>query len=280
MFRFVASRAAATAAATAAGATAAALAVSNKTTAAADAAPPPEPLRVLVTGFLDWRELENNIWRCRDNPSCRLLLGEPCAMPPIERRGPLVRALAERAPAAAEFTYVALPTLWGTANSIDYGGYDLVVHLGLGVYDCTDRIVVEKGAWNARSEAPDAAGSSPASGHRLSRRSTADKPMLEGLMAPKVLRVAGDSKGAPPLPHGFEAELAAARTHNTYICNETHHRALTAVAADGVRCRSAYFLHLPYAAGDDSSHAKLADAVAVLVVRMVEEELGVCERRK
>ena len=52
--------------------------------------------RVLVTGFHDWRELESNVWRCRDNPSCRVLYGAPSASPPIEKAGPLVRAL--RAP--------------------------------------------------------------------------------------------------------------------------------------------------------------------------------------
>ncbi|MEM6995755.1 MAG: hypothetical protein AAF721_34920, partial [Myxococcota bacterium] len=39
----------------------------------------PEPIAVLVTGFNDWKELGDppNVWRCRDNPSCRLLLGGP-----------------------------------------------------------------------------------------------------------------------------------------------------------------------------------------------------------
>ena len=44
--------------------------------------------RVLVTGFHDWRELESNVWRCRDNPSCRVLYGAPSASPPIEKAGP------------------------------------------------------------------------------------------------------------------------------------------------------------------------------------------------
>ena len=43
------------------------------------------PLRVLVTGFHDWRELEGNYWRCRDNPSCRLIYGNPCNWPPVRR---------------------------------------------------------------------------------------------------------------------------------------------------------------------------------------------------
>ena len=52
------------------------------------------PLRILITGFHDWRELEGNVWRCRDNPSCSLIYGAACPTPPIERRGPLVTALA------------------------------------------------------------------------------------------------------------------------------------------------------------------------------------------
>ena len=43
---------------------------------------------MLVTGFHDWRELESNVWRCRDNPSCRVLYGAPSASPPIEKAGP------------------------------------------------------------------------------------------------------------------------------------------------------------------------------------------------
>ena len=54
---------------------------------------------MLVTGFNDWRGLNAapgsppNLWRCRDNPSCRLLVGAPCDLPPLHRDGPLPRLL-------------------------------------------------------------------------------------------------------------------------------------------------------------------------------------------
>ena len=71
--------------------------------------------RVLVTGFHDWRELESNVWRCRDNPSCRVLYGAPSASPSIEKAGPLVRAL--RAPTRRQPHAASLPTLHRVAAS-------------------------------------------------------------------------------------------------------------------------------------------------------------------
>ena len=53
----------------------------------------------------------------------------------------------------------------------------------------------------------------------------------------------------------LEKELAEARPENTYLCNETHHRALKAL--DGGP-RAAYFVHLPYAAEDDADHRRLS----------------------
>jgi hypothetical protein len=52
------------------------------------------PIRVLVTGFNDWRDLEapSDIWRSQENPSSRLLLGSASACPSLHRQGvhPLV----------------------------------------------------------------------------------------------------------------------------------------------------------------------------------------------
>ena len=106
--------------------------------------------RVLVTGFHDWRELEANLWRCRDNPSCRLLYGPPSVSPPLEKAGPLVRALREAHGHDADFCFQGLPVIWGTAAACDLLGFDLVVHMGLGVYDSTDTILLESGAYNER----------------------------------------------------------------------------------------------------------------------------------
>jgi len=107
------------------------------------------PLRVLITGFHDWRELEGNVWRCRDNPSCRLIYGAACPTPPIERRGPLVAALAAQG-LDASFDFVTMPTLWSTAAGLDLLAYDVVVHMGLGVYDSHTTLLLECGAYNER----------------------------------------------------------------------------------------------------------------------------------
>eukprot|EP00240_Pyramimonas_obovata_P014960 CAMPEP_0118944350 /NCGR_PEP_ID=MMETSP1169-20130426/40122_1 /TAXON_ID=36882 /ORGANISM="Pyramimonas obovata, Strain CCMP722" /LENGTH=193 /DNA_ID=CAMNT_0006889813 /DNA_START=166 /DNA_END=744 /DNA_ORIENTATION=- len=126
------------------------------------------PLRVLVTGFHDWRELEGNCWRCRDNPSCRLIYGPPCDFPPIQRTGPLVKAVERRRPLSnagpdVEVTYQTLPTLWNTAAGLDLTHYNLVIHMGLGVYDNKHTLLLECGATNAR-RGTDAAGGAPPGG--------------------------------------------------------------------------------------------------------------------
>ena len=119
--------------------------------------PVKQPLRCLITGFHDWRELENNVWRCRDNPACRLLLGPPSDSPPLVRKGPLVRALQHAfADGSVEFTFQTLPVTWNTAAGLDLMLFDVVVHLGLGVYDCHDTILLEQDAYNLRCDRPDA----------------------------------------------------------------------------------------------------------------------------
>ena len=63
-------------------------------------------------------------YRCRDNPSCRVLYGAPSASPPIEKAGPLVRAL--RAPQHAlhyQPTPAGLQPRWhtGLPASVTHG---------------------------------------------------------------------------------------------------------------------------------------------------------------
>ena len=144
------------------------------------------PFKVLVTGFHDWRDLSPiptlNLFRCRDNPSCRLLLGEASFSPPVTRSGgalpgELARLQGELAPGAStvtgptssesgraadgastsiaaaggtrapsiDWTFQTLPTVWQTSSVVDYLSFDAVVHIGLGVYDCHDKIIVEDG---------------------------------------------------------------------------------------------------------------------------------------
>lgn len=181
-----------------------------------------------------------------------------------------MRALAANPPANTAFTFQTLPTLWGTAGGLDYSSFDLVVHLGLGVYDRHDRLVLEHGARNERSSSLDASQAAAASGRLLEAAAPATLHAGEP-MRTKLDRLT--DAGRPPLPHGFELVVLRARAANTYICNETHHRALRAVEA-GAGPSAAYFMHIPYAAKDDSEHERLGAAVAALVVRMVEEERG------
>ena len=88
------------------------------------APPPPAPavqsvekLRILVTGFNDWKDLSapgSSLWRSRDNPSSRVILEEKDtpvhAYPPLRRNGPLVKLLV--ANGDHDYSFVTLPVTW------------------------------------------------------------------------------------------------------------------------------------------------------------------------
>jgi hypothetical protein len=266
------------------------------------------PVRVLVTGFHDWKELGGNVWRCRDNPSCRLIYGAACQTPPVHRRGPLVSALAAQR-LDATFDYVTLPTLWSTAAGLDLVAYDVVIHLGLGVYDSHTTLLLELGAYNER-RGDDALYNR--SGHTID---AGGATILEPppALARRITALEGTTLA------GFRIAVAPARPENSFICNETHHRALRAlalpppeplsspqpqpalppclggepearggireqrVAEDGGNRRGAprgvYFVHLPYPAKGDEAHVRLGAGVAALIGVLVgmhirEEERG------
>ena len=83
-----------------------------------------EPMRVLVTGFNDWKELGEppNVWRCRDNPSCRLLVGEALDAEPSQFDGPLAARLRERAP-RIEWRFATMPVTWGVFAEVPRGTF-------------------------------------------------------------------------------------------------------------------------------------------------------------
>lgn len=257
--------------------------------------------RVLVTGFHDWRDTDGNFWRCRDNPSCRVLLGSPCPVPPITRNGPLMRELRSCCP-EAEIDYVTLPVTWGAANGLDLSSYDVVVHIGLGVYDSRKVLLLENGAYNARrgvdvsSRSPTHSTIEASDGPVLVNRSMEVRKahiigVLCSRLANALLHHCTQERYAAlkeiSLPCGFELEMAFAREENTFLCNETHYRALKAVCEADIACelsgrepqgaerrpKAAYFVHIPYArAGVDDDHEELAKAIGALVGGMVKLE--------
>jgi hypothetical protein len=252
-------------------------------------------VRVLVTGFNDWRDLAGggggltvppNLWRCRDNPSCRLLLGAPSQSPPLSRAGELCRLLRslfpeqEAARAQVEWCFQTLPVTWQTGAGLDPHSFDVVIHIGLGVYDCDNLLLLEQGAFNGRAGL-DALGHPPpgttmevGAGQQLLVPSMqASVAAMDG--APLQLRRSQHGGGghvssgggggggpAPPAPP-FTVRVAAARQANSYICNDTHYRSLRALAsaeqrrsqgqretgeslrADDTRLRAVYFIHIP-----------------------------------
>ena len=243
---------------------------------AAAAATPTEPppsrrLRVCLTGFNDWVNLtpeSGGTWRSRENPSSRLLLGAAGDSPSFLRGGALATIL-RRSCNDVDWSFQTLPTLWKTSCCIDYFFFDLVIHLGLGVYDNTNTILLERGAYNLRGDFPDAEGHPPPA-----RKLCAHVPLGHTLEAPpRVARGIEAAAALTALPGGFHVAVENAREDNAYICNETHWRALEAVAAAeaaGAQAalRAAYFIHLPYPRVEDE-YGPMAEAVAEVVKALV-----------
>jgi len=239
---------------------------------AVDPAVETPPLRVLVTGFNDWKELgvPPALWRCRDNPSCRLLLGDPTTARPTAFAGPLASRLVAITTAGdrpIQWSFSTLPVTWEVASTEpDYAANDIVVHLGLGVYDRTDVIYVEDGAYNERRGADAAGRTVQESIDGEAEGAVLHAPAQSGVAA-KVRSLAGQSFG------GITVEVMAARSSNSYLCNETHYYALQKVhashAADGepTGVQQAFFVHIPYAVDDDFD--ALADSVAGVITALV-----------
>jgi hypothetical protein len=211
---------------------------------------------VLVTAFHDWHELGDppNVWRCRDNPSCRLLVGEERMERPRELEGPLVHYLRESAP-EVDFTFRTMTTEWGAFSDVPRE-LDLVVNLGLGVYDHADRLQLERGAINLRR-------GRDAGGRELAGPIEPGAPRVR--MPPAAVRARIDALQGRTF-HGFEVQVARARRSNSYLCNETHWYALGAL---GDRPREAYFVHIPHAKNGD--YDRLTHALGDLVLALIEE---------
>jgi hypothetical protein len=108
---------------------------------------------------------------------------------------------------------------------MDRSAYDVVVHLGLGVYDCFDKILIERGAINTRKDAPDAAGNTPSTDVCKSSGSKEDilQPSEKSGVGRKLDIMDGHKTAS-----GYEVQVVGARPRNSYICNETNYDALQA----------------------------------------------------
>jgi hypothetical protein len=222
------------------------------------ATPKGRSMRVLVTGFNDWHELGDppNVWRCRDNPSCRLLLGAEQHAAPKAHEGPLVVRLRRRAP-DIEWEFATMPVTWDAFAAVP-DDVDLIVNLGLGVYDRFDALQLEAGAFNLR-QGTDAAG------QQRSEAIAAQAP--EVLAAPERSPIPArlESLAGKTLA-GYEIVVAPARPDNSYLCNETHYHALQALHAGHGALREVYFLHIPHA--EDGDYEALAEGVAAVVLSL------------
>ena len=224
----------------------------------ASTTPKERPMRVLVTGFNDWRELGTppNTWRCRDNPSCRLILGAEHDAAPTRYEGPLAVRLRRRAP-DIEWTFATMPVTWEAFASVP-DDVELIINLGLGVYDRFDALQLEAGAYNLRQGA-DAAGSERSEAIHDGAAAVLEAPE-DSPISKRIDALAGKTVA------GYQVLVAPARPDNSYLCNETHYHALSSLHAGRGSLRETYFLHIPYAEGGD--YEALAEGVAAVVLSL------------
>lgn len=242
------------------------------------AAPPRAPRSVLVTGFHDWPSPGAapgpfDPLRCLENPSGRLLLGAPYpgGAPPTRFEGPLavvLPALARARRLPLSFRFATLPVIWEVARTLDLSATDVVVNLGLGVYppEPATRLLVERGAWNGRLAAPDAAGRVAGADGPPERISAALGRVLApppgSALAARLETLDGARWGA------YEVCVVDARPTNAFLCNETHYRLLEAALHPSGRGPAVVsFVHLATPLGE-ADYPALADAVAELILRL------------
>ena len=213
-------------------------------------------LRVLITGFNDWHSINGNVWKCCENPSCRLLLGCACDSPPEygKREGELPKEL-EKNMKDVKFSYTTLPTIWGTGAVIAGDNYDIIIHLGLGKYD-ENEIVLEDGAFNYRK-------GEDAIGYNCDAPISENSSHIKIKSQSEIVQHLHNSS----LPNNYKITTLPARMDNTYICNETYYRTLGAVE-DG-RLQAGYFIHIPTKRDSDDGFDKLAGAISDVIQKLI-----------
>ncbi len=234
-----------------------------------------KPWRIYVSGFLDWpaHELEAqnfDKWRCLENPSGRLMIGKwwKGGAKPDASNGPLAKKLAAIKQTAdgrpIEWTFDVLPVVWGIGREIPARSFDVVINLGLGVYDNSRTVFLEQGAFNGRSGQVDAVGKVP--GKKGGLATVISKKTGKKLTEPK--KAADRIKASSGKSGAYTIEVKRARKKNNFICNETHFLMLKQVKPKK-RLRRAFFIHIakPKRVVDYSG---LADALAKTIEKLAQ----------
>lgn len=205
-----------------------------------------EPLRVLVTGFSDWIDVDSgHMFQCEQNPSCRVLLSEG------EEPGLLSSQLLETGEDIS-WTFLMLPVTWDAYTHIDdIEQYDVVIHLGVDTASSPNVLTIEDGAYNA-VRGRDVLGQRA----EIESGSVADAVYV----SPDSVRHAFGALEALVLD-GHSVRVAQARASNAYVCNALHYKTLQ--THDAV-----YFIHLPMTSDADLS--ALAADLGTLITRILD----------
>ena len=218
---------------------------------------------VLITGFYDWRGLGHppEIYRCKENPSCRVLTGVGVG----ERgyKGGLAKKLTQWSDnhPNVKVNFRVLPVTWKHLGLVKRDRYQIIIHLGLGVYDSFHNILIEEGAYNLHR-------GKDAMGHRLNQVIRPHQPTV--LNAPIHIRRGIERALKAKLPPPFSLTKVKAREKNTYLCNATHYEALEFInKAMSTPLPETYFVHIPHREGDTDEALTLAifNIIKALVLR-------------
>ncbi len=216
---------------------------------------------VLVTGFLDWPQPGESVegfnrWRCRDNPSGRLLLetAHDARVKPVAGDGPLCRELRRAAP-GMDWRFEVLPVAWGAVEELPLDRFEVVIGLGLGVYDDPPRVLVERGAANLRRPSLDVDGRLPGAPGAPPVVIDRDGSNVMTATAEQCRRMSAAIAVSGQFAD-WQLLTVDARDDNSYVCNESHY-----LVCDALRRRqppgNGFFLHLPQV-NDEAALEQLA----------------------
>ncbi len=234
-----------------------------------------KPWKVYVSGFLDWPASELaaqgfDKWRCKENPSGRLLIGGwwPGKTKPAVGRGLLARKLSAIKKTAGgrpiKWKFDVLPVVWGAAREIKASDYDVVINIGLGGQKNGMLILLEQGAFNRRGGQADADGK--VAGRQGGPAVKIDKKVGKKLTPAKP--VSDLAKAGAGTVGAYTLEVKKARKTNNYVCNETHFLMLKQVRKTR-RLRRAFFIHIAKPARV-KDYQGLAGVLAKTISKLVE----------
>ena len=149
--------------------------------------------------------------------------------------------------------------MWSSLHQTSLEEYDQIIHLGLGVYDHFDQILIEEGAYNLH-RGRDALNKM--------RDTVINQGKPQILIPPTQVKKGILRAMNTHLPSPFQLVASPARIDNVYLCNATHYRGLNTLLSTHSKLKEVYFLHIPHRQGD--SDLPLAYALESIIKALIQ----------